>query len=162
MKKFDFVFIFVGVIIGFIIISLLYSFFNTNHLYNTNEGLEGLDLFYTNTSFERDLLNFKEIYYENYNVTEEGNPKWIIFNIDNIDPPINLYLNRSFNCEDASHTVYQLMEKYGIECRFYEESDIMYNYSYDFLFSSYKLLNKWITNHMGVECYYEDEWNVLI
>lgn len=124
-----------------------------HYYYVTPQEIE-VNSFYTNTNFVVDLTIFKKIYQDNFNTS--GEKRHYLLNssvfIEPIDPPTNLFENKTFNCEDASNTLYNLASKYGIKC-------ILYHERRDYLDENIKIVYR---RHVGIRCLFNGTYIQLI
>lgn len=98
---------------------------------------EGIDLFYTNTSFKNDYYIIADLYKNRYGA--EDNNDFLEF----LPPEALLDENIfSYDCEDFAHSVRCLGELYNITCSFYGVVETSYN----------KEVDELLAHHLGVYC----------
>lgn len=100
-------------------------------------GCEGIDNFYTNNTFYYDVFYMKRQYKNCYNTNESLSNGLVL-----LYKPMDLIVcqNKSIDCEDYSHMVKCLAEKYQIECELYITS------------------RSHSAGHAGVKCLIDGEW----
>lgn len=127
----------IALIIGFLSIgSFIAGWFYMS--LSDNYSCDGVEEWYSNTSFMEDYDEAQLYYAINYNSSELDKGLF--------DDISDLKEGKPFNCEDFSHLVLCLAEKYDIECDYYVESE----------FNFRELRN--ISGHWGVDCLIDNEW----
>ena len=101
---------------------------------------EGIETFYTNSSFHFDFINLRDTYHICYNSTES------FFN-DNFKTKPPSFLREcsgsGYDCDDFAFAVICLAKLYDTNCTIYMQKE-------------YDIIDK-KTNHVGTRCFF-DEW----
>ena len=113
------------------------------HSYETG-SCEGIDEYFTNTSFNYDEIHMYETYRENYGTgsLEPG-----------IQPPKNIKNGTLYDCEDYALAVKCLGKQYDVECQAYLMMKI--GKMNDIETIGYK------PQHMRVECNVNGKWKII-
>jgi len=106
-----------------------------------NYNCDGVEEWYSNTTFSADYNVANDYYIYHYNSSELD--KGLFDDISDLKD------GKPFNCEDFSHLVMCLADKYDIECDYYVESE--------FRFREFRNA----TGHWGVDCLIDNKWERL-
>ena len=106
---------------------------------NMNVSCDGIEYYYTNTTFVKDAYNFLE----KTNYTEN----------DNIIRPIDFFNGERGDCKSISHSIMCLSKLYNVTCVYYVTSkfDPTISDNATSIFDIY-------TGHIGINCHLFGKW----
>jgi len=122
------------ILIGAVFSSYIIS--GLSSVQHTISGCSGIDYYYTNISFYEDYLHMSRDYYNCY-----SNDHWYNLNPTLKDPRVIINCSEEgFDCEDFSHAIMCLADKYDVDCEIYSLFGINHE------------------SHEGVRCRYGEVW----